>query len=126
MATILTIDDTRLTHHVVRLALGPEGYSLSAARDGGEGVEAARRIRPDLVILGRTLPVIDGVEVLRRIHASDPVVRAIVIGSGLSEATREACASLGATAFLERPIDAGRLRHEVAEALGQQAERSAA
>ncbi len=126
MATILTIDDTRLTHHVVRLALAHGGHTLASARDGVEGVEAASRLRPDLIILGRTLPAIDGVEVLRRARAANPHVRSIVIGVGLSEATQDACVELGATAFLERPIDAERLRRAIDAALTPRVSRHAA
>ena len=126
MASILTIDDTRLTHHVVRLMLGSEGHSLASARDGVEGLEMARRLSPAVVILGRTLPALDAPEVLSRLRERDPRVRAIVIGAGMSEETRLRFGALGATAFLDRPIDGPRLRAEIESALGGVVERSAA
>lgn len=126
MPTILTIDDTRLTHHVVRLALAHEAHTLVSARDGIEGVRTAAQIHPDLVILGRTLPAMDGPMVLEHLHDENPALRAIVIGAGLSQETCAALTRLGATAFLDRPIDAQRLRFEVAAALAEIAERPAA
>jgi DNA-binding response OmpR family regulator len=117
MATILTIDDSSLAHHVVRLALGRSNHTLVSARDGVEGVETARRIRPDVLIVGLSLPGMDGVEVLRAIRESQLECPALMLGAGASEWTCGVCEKLGATAFIERPIEAARIRREVENAL---------
>ena len=128
MATILTIDDSSLAHHVVRLALGRDGHTLVSARDGIEGVETARRVRPDVLLVGLSLPGIDGVEVLHKLRESEIACPALVVGTGTSAWTRRTCESLGASAFIDRPLDAGRVRREVARALvpDEGASRSAA
>lgn len=126
MATILTIDDSSLAHHVVRLALGRSGHVLVSARDGIEGVEAARRVHPDVVLVGLSLPGMDGVEVLKALRESDIDCPALMLGAGASQWTQGACESLGATAVLERPIEAARVRREVESALDAPHGRTAA
>lgn len=117
MATILTIDDSSLAHHVVRLALGRSNHTLVSARDGIEGVETARRIKPDVVIVGLSLPGMDGVKVLRALRESEMSCPALMLGAGASEWTCGTCQTLGAVAFIERPIEAARIRREVEQAL---------
>lgn len=117
MATVLTIDDSSLAHHVVRLALARTSHTLVEARDGIEGVEAARRVRPDLVIVGLSLPGLDGMEVAAAIHEEGAGTPIVMIGTGVSEWTHGACAEMGVVAFLERPVDATSVRREVRRAL---------
>lgn len=117
MATILTIDDSSLAHHVVRLALGRANHTLVSARDGVEGVETARRVRPDVVIVGLSLPGMDGVEVLRALREGEIGCPALMLGAGASAWTCGTCEELGAIAFIERPIEAARIRREVEHAL---------
>ncbi len=71
--TILVVDDEESILELLDLGLGREGFRVVAARTGPEGLQAFQRERPDLVILDWMLPDLDGLEVCRRLRASDGV-----------------------------------------------------
>lgn len=93
---ILVIDDDRAVRDAFELALGDEGHTVRLAEDGLNGVEMARRQRPDLVFLDLKMPGIDGVETLRRLLADDPSVKVYIVTafaqeymSGLAQAKQD-------------------------------------
>ena len=66
---ILIIEDEANITQLIRLYLERAGYAVITASDGVAGLELHARERPDLVILDLMLPVMDGMEVCRRIRA---------------------------------------------------------
>ena len=64
---ILVIDDDATVSEIVGRYLSAAGFSVAIAPDGQSGLRQAELLRPDLVILDRMLPVLDGIEVCRRI-----------------------------------------------------------
>ena len=78
MARILVVDDEQDLVWGLRHSLQDEGYEVDTAYDGLEGLEVARRHRPDLVILDIAMPRLDGLEVCRRLRR-DPALAAVPI-----------------------------------------------
>ncbi len=80
------------------------------AYNGEEGIEAALRERPHLVILDLALPGTSGVEVAHKLREAGilPDVPLIIV-SGLGDEARVIAQSLGATAFLAKPFELGAL-----------------
>jgi DNA-binding response OmpR family regulator len=70
---ILVVEDERTIAEAVAARLRAEGFAVEVAADGPGGVAAARRTRPDLVVLDIMLPGFDGLEVCRRLQAEHPV-----------------------------------------------------
>src|SRR5690606_13562526 len=70
---VLVVEDEQAIAVAVSRRLTAEGMRVHAVADGQAGVDAAARLRPDLVILDVMLPGIDGLEVCRRIQAERPV-----------------------------------------------------
>jgi DNA-binding response OmpR family regulator len=68
-ATILIVEDEYAVARGIQYALEQEGYDVTVARKGSEGLDFATRQAPDLVILDVRLPDMDGFEVLRRLAA---------------------------------------------------------
>ncbi len=66
---ILVVEDDRAIANMLQVTLQLEGYEASIARTGREGVEAALRDMPELMLLDLMLPDIDGIEVLRQLRA---------------------------------------------------------
>ncbi len=70
VSKILVIDDQENIIEFIKLGLKYEGFLVESAADGLQGLDAAQRIDPDLIILDVMLPGIDGLEVCRRLRAN--------------------------------------------------------
>jgi signal transduction histidine kinase/DNA-binding response OmpR family regulator len=75
---VLTIDDDPVAIKLIESVLGEKGFTVVGALSGGEGVQAARTERPDLIILDLLMPETDGFEVVERLRA-DPSTAEIPI-----------------------------------------------
>lgn len=78
MSKILVVEDDKFLRELIVSKLAKEGYDVSVAVDGEEGVQKIKEEKPDLILLDLILPGIDGFEVLSQTK-SDPTVSAIPI-----------------------------------------------
>ena len=104
MRTVLVVDDEFGIAELIEAVLEDEGYRVSVAVNGRQGLEALANEHPHLVILDYMMPVMDGAGMLRAM-AADLSLRAIpvVLTSSLPEATvAERCS--GYVAFLRKPF----------------------
>jgi signal transduction histidine kinase/CheY-like chemotaxis protein len=101
---ILVIEDDARSADLLRVILEGAGHTVAIARDGVEGLDLARRLRPAAVVLDVLLPRLDGWELLARLKR-DPATSAlpVVIVSMLDE--RGAGFALGAAEYLVKPVD---------------------
>ena len=76
---ILVIEDQEDNRQIVRDLVTASGYELIEATTGEEGIEAAARERPDLILMDIQLPGIDGYEVTRRIKANPQLLKIPII-----------------------------------------------
>ena len=67
--TVLIVEDDRNIAELLQMYLEKEGYAVTIALDGGQGLEKFRAIRPDMVLLDVMMPVMDGWAVCRAIRA---------------------------------------------------------
>jgi PAS domain S-box-containing protein len=102
--TVLVIDDDPGTHDLLRRSLSREGFRVEGAGDGPAGVELARQIDPDAIILDIRMPGMSGWSVLSALK-SDPVLARIpvVVLSMLDD--RNLGFALGAAEYLTKPVD---------------------
>jgi CheY-like chemotaxis protein len=107
--TILYIEDNPSNFELVKriLARHPEFRLLSAAIQGGLGLELAAEHKPDLILLDLNLPDMSGEEVLRRLRGDPQVAQipVVVITAGASKGQREQLLATGADAYLAKPLD---------------------
>ncbi len=68
---ILTVDDSRTIRMIVKKAFEPYNCDLVEAENGQEGLAAAEEMHPDLIVLDITMPVMNGIEMLTKLKASD-------------------------------------------------------
>ncbi len=104
---VLVIEDNADTRDVLKLMLEVEGATVETAADGEDGLRAAVRMRPDIVLCDIGLPDIDGFEVARRVRARGELagVRLIALtGYGRAEDMREALTA-GFEAHLTKPVN---------------------
>jgi len=76
--TILIIEDDKFLRELIVQKLIKEGFEISEAVDGEEGMKKVKEEKPDLILLDLILPGIDGFEVLARMK-EDPVLAAIPV-----------------------------------------------
>ena len=74
--SVLIVEDDRNIQELLQMYLEKEGYAVTVASDGGQGLSKYRAIKPDLVLLDVMMPVMDGWEVCRTIRAesSTPII----------------------------------------------------
>ena len=76
---ILVVEDQEDNRQIVRDLVTANGYELIEATTGEQGIEAAARERPDLILMDIQLPGIDGYEVTRRIKANPQLQKIPII-----------------------------------------------
>jgi two-component system KDP operon response regulator KdpE len=109
MTEVLVIEDDPTMHQVLSELLVHLGYRVHAVRTGREGLDAAARRLPDIVLLDLGLPDIPGIEVIRRLRSSSEVP--ILVVSGSRQRRRKADAlDAGADDFVDKPFDVAELR----------------
>ena len=67
--SVLIVEDDRNIQELLQLYLEKEGYAVTVANDGGQGLSKFRSIKPDLVLLDVMMPVMDGWAVCKAIRA---------------------------------------------------------
>jgi CheY-like chemotaxis protein len=120
---ILIIDDEDLIREVVKEMLEAEGYIVSMAANGKEGLRVYQKELPDLIITDIFMPEMEGLETIRELQRGSPKVKIIAISGGgekgmlsfLSYAKR-----FGALRALEKPFSREELLTAVRELLTEQ------
>ncbi len=125
---ILVVDDDPTVAEVVGQYLRSSGFVVDRVADGFEAIEAEARISPDLIVLDRMLPGIDGIEACRRIRAtsSTPIILLTALGS---EEERIRGFEAGADDYLTKPFSPRelvlRVQSVLRRSLGEHAPESA-
>ena len=110
---ILIVDDQEEIIESLRAILLDEGLEVIAARDGQEALHIVQNESPDLVFLDIWIPGIDGLQTLKAIKKIDPECSVIMMsGHGTIETAVKAI-KLGATDYLEKPLNLEDVLHLV-------------
>ena len=126
---ILIVDDNAVIIKTLTLKLTSAGYDVIAAMDGSEAVSAARRDKPDLIVLDISFPPDvahgggvswDGFRIIEWLHRIDEAktIPVIVITGGEAEKYKERSLQAGAVAFFQKPIENDELVATIQKALG--------
>jgi DNA-binding NarL/FixJ family response regulator len=103
LTTVLIADDHQLLRQALRRAMEDAGLVvLGEAGDGAEAVQLVDELRPELVIMDVTMPVLGGIEATRRLHTAHPDLPIVVLTMHDEDALREEALRAGASAFLTK------------------------
>ena len=116
MKKILVIDDEAIVRISCERALGQEGYEVTSAASGREGLDFLEKNRFGLVLLDLKMPDIDGVEVLNTINKRWPDTKVIMITGYSTVEIAVQTLRLGAYNFIEKPFTPDTLITAVREA----------
>ena len=102
---ILVVDDDANICELLRLYLTKEGYQVTVANDGEEGLEKFNAVKPDMVLLDVMMPRMDGLEVCRRIRkaGNTPVMMLTAKGETFDKVLG---LELGADDYVVKPFEA--------------------
>ena len=104
--TILIVEDNPLNMKLFSAMIAAQGYEVLQATDGAHGLDMARRLHPDLIIMDIQLPSMSGLDVTRNLKA-DEVTREIPIIATTAFAMRgdeEMILASGCDAYMAKPI----------------------
>ena len=100
---VLIIEDDDNLQEALRYRLEQDGYVVHSAMDGEEGLNLAREVEPDLIILDIMLPVLDGLEVCR-IMRQETTAPIIILTAKGEEVDRVVGLELGADDYVVKPF----------------------
>ncbi len=106
MAKILIVDDSRTSRKMLRNILESNGHEIvDEAVNGQDGVQKFQALKPDVITLDITMPVVDGVEALKMIKALDGNSKVIMVTAAGQKNKMIDCIKAGANEFLTKPFD---------------------
>ena len=107
LATVLIVDDSPTETTIFRNALIKAGFRVETAVNGEEGVEAAQRLHPDLILMDVIMPGMNGFEATRKLSkdAETRHIPVILCSNKTQETDRVWGLRQGARDYVTKPID---------------------
>lgn len=107
MAHILIIEDNEQNLYLATFILEKHGHTVTAARDGAQGIRLAEEIRPALILLDIQLPVMDGYTVASELRRNPVLARTpiVAVTSYAMAGDRERILAAGCNGYIEKPIN---------------------
>lgn len=118
---ILVIEDEKELVEMVQLRLEANGYDIIIAHDGQEGLNKAKKEKPDLIILDLMLPKIDGYKVCRMLKFDEKYkkIPIILFTARAQESDKKMGEEVGADAYITKPFEPKVLLAKISELLGE-------
>lgn len=120
---ILIVEDDVLNLELLQAVLEGAGFEVLGAPDAPTGVEAARRLLPDAIVMDLQLPGMDGLEAARALH-SDPAttgIPLIAVTAHVKRDDEERCMEAGFARHIAKPVDTRRFPQELREIIAASA-----
>lgn len=116
---ILIVDDSPVERHILTELLTRNGYAISVATDGAQGIEAAKHEQPDLILMDVVMPGINGFQATRTLNRDDTTrhIPVILCTTKNEETDKIWGMRQGAQDYVTKPIDPAALLAKIA-ALG--------
>ena len=111
MRSILAVDDSASMRKMVSFTLTGAGYHVVEAVDGQDAFEKAQTHSIDLVLTDQNMPNMDGLSLTRKLreHSKFKTVPILILTTESSDQMKQLGRSAGATGWLVKPFDPGRL-----------------
>lgn len=105
--TVLLIEDNEQNRYLVTFLLSQGGFRVVAAEDGPQGIEVAKMLLPDVILLDIQLPRMDGYAVARALRRSAALRETpiVAVTSYAMPGDRERAIEAGCSGYIEKPIN---------------------
>lgn len=118
MARILIVDDSRTSRRILKGLLEGEGYEIAGeAVNGQEGYDKYVELKPDLVTMDITMPIMTGVESLKKIKGEFPEAKVIMVSAAGQQHNMLEAVQSGAAEFIAKPFDADEIKKVIKNVL---------
>lgn len=121
MALVLIVDDSPTQVHALRSALERHGFDIETAVDGNDGVEKARRLHPDLILMDVIMPNLNGFQATRELarHPETATIPVVIVTTKDEESDRIWGMRQGAVDYLVKPVSENDLLDTARAAMAQ-------
>ncbi|MGD2076010.1 MAG: twitching motility response regulator PilH [Gammaproteobacteria bacterium] len=119
MAQVLIVDDSPTEAHVLKGMLEKHGFEVETAQNGTEGIERAKMLKPDLILMDVVMPGLNGFQATRQL-TRDPEtsdIPIIIVTTKDQETDRVWGLRQGARDFLTKPVAETNLMEKIGLAL---------
>jgi len=118
---ILLVDDEKDLVETLAFRLEASNYEVVKAHDGQDGLDKARSVHPDLIILDLMLPKMDGYKVCRMLKFDEKFkkIPIIIFTARAQESDKKMGAEVGADAYITKPFEPKELLGKIKELLGE-------
>ena len=101
------VDDSRTSRKLLRSILEEGGHEIiGEAKDGQEGVKQFQALKPEVVTMDITMPIMDGLEALKNIREEKEDAKVIMVTAAGQQNKMMDAIKLGASEFVTKPFDA--------------------
>ena len=112
-AKILIVDDEEDIVTNLEAFLKEEGYEVLTALDGEAAFQAIEKTKPDLILLDLNIPKLSGFQILEKLKPKETGTKILIFSGIATKAERDQALSLGASGFLNKPIQINTLLSEL-------------
>lgn len=119
MIKILIVDDSRTSRKILKGMLENEGCEVvGEATNGQEGYEKYVQLKPDVVTMDITMPVLDGIEALKKIKGDYPDAKVVMVTSAGQQTKMVEAVQNGANEFVTKPFEVEQLKSIIERVAG--------
>ena len=119
MANILIVDDSRTSRKILKVILEGEGYEVvGEATNGQEGYDRYVELKPDVVTMDITMPVLDGIEALKKIKGEYPDAKVVMVTAAGQKTKMVEAVQNGASVFVSKPFEPDQLKKIIDKVIG--------
>ncbi|MDE6209008.1 MAG: response regulator [Lachnospiraceae bacterium] len=119
MASILIVDDSRTSRKILRTILEEAGHTVvGEAVNGDDGFKKCKELKPELVTLDITMPVLDGIEALQIIKTRYPEIKVIMVTAAGQNSKMVEAVKYGADDFIAKPFEAEQILSAIKKIFG--------
>lgn len=107
MPTVLAVDDSPSIRQMIKVTLGPVGYTVIEAGDGAEGVAKAKANALNLVITDLNMPVMNGLDMIKNLRTLPSLtgVPILFLSTESDDGIKQQAKAAGATGWITKPFN---------------------